>query len=48
MKVRFNVFFIDEYIPTLDHCGTFTVPTPYGIGDFYTASRRAIRKEELY
>ena len=34
----FNAYFIDEYEPTLDHCGLFTIPaTPYGIGDFYTA-----------
>jgi gliding motility-associated-like protein len=34
----FNAYFIDEYIPTLDHCGVFTVPSvPYNIGDFYTA-----------
>lgn len=33
----FNAYFIDEYIPTLDHCGVFTVPSvPYNIGDFYT------------
>ena len=34
----FNVTLIDEYIPDLDHCGTFTVPfPPAGIGNFYTA-----------
>ena len=33
----FNAYFIDEYIPNLDHCGVFTVPSvPYNIGDFYT------------
>ncbi|MQP52658.1 MULTISPECIES: choice-of-anchor L domain-containing protein [unclassified Flavobacterium] len=34
----FNAYFIDEYVPLLDHCGVFTVPSvPYNIGDFYTA-----------
>ncbi|MFN7045353.1 MAG: choice-of-anchor L domain-containing protein [Flavobacterium sp.] len=33
----FNVTLIEDYIPQLDHCGTFTVPTPpENIGNFYT------------
>nr|WP_294933711.1 T9SS type B sorting domain-containing protein [uncultured Flavobacterium sp.] len=35
----FNAYFIDEYIPPLDNCGTFIVPeTPFNIGAFYTAA----------
>ena len=34
----FNLTLIDEYVPQLDHCGVFTIPTPpENIGDFYTA-----------
>ncbi|KGO81073.1 gliding motility-associated-like protein [Flavobacterium cauense R2A-7] len=33
----FTATFIDEYIPVLDHCGTFTVPQPpFNVGAFYT------------
>jgi gliding motility-associated-like protein len=33
----FNLTLIDEYIPQLDHCGRFIVPTPpENIGNFYT------------
>ncbi|WP_133256575.1 T9SS type B sorting domain-containing protein [Flavobacterium tibetense] len=33
----FNLTLIDEYIPQLDHCGRFVVPTPpENIGNFYT------------
>lgn len=33
----FNAYFIDEFIPILDHCGRFIVPSPpQGIGNFYT------------
>ncbi|WP_395655236.1 choice-of-anchor L domain-containing protein [Flavobacterium sp.] len=33
----FNAYFIDEYEPNLDHCGTFRVPSsPFNIGNFYT------------
>ena len=33
----FELYFVDEYVPTLDNCGSFTVPDPpYGIGAFYT------------
>lgn len=33
----FNLTLIDEYIPQLDHCGRFVVPSPpQGIGNFYT------------
>ena len=35
----FTAYFIDEYVPQLDNCGSFTVPaTPFGIGAFYTAA----------
>ncbi|HSD15513.1 MAG TPA: choice-of-anchor L domain-containing protein [Flavobacterium sp.] len=35
---NFNVYLMDEYVPTLDNCGSFTVPAPpYNIGAFYTA-----------
>lgn len=35
----FTAYFIDEYEPTLDNCGSFTVPNPpYNIGGFYTAA----------
>ena len=35
----FSAYFIDEYEPVLDNCGSFTIPaTPYGIGAFYTAA----------
>ena len=35
----FSAYFIDEYAPILDNCGSFTVPaTPFGIGAFYTAA----------
>lgn len=35
----FNAYFIDEYEPILDNCGSFTVPAaPFGIGAFYTAA----------
>lgn len=35
----FSAYFIDEYSPILDNCGSFTVPaTPFGIGAFYTAA----------
>ena len=35
----FTAYFIDEYEPTLDNCGSFTVPNPpYNIGAFYTAA----------
>jgi gliding motility-associated-like protein len=34
----FTAYFVDEYEPILDNCGSFTIPvTPYGIGAFYTA-----------
>jgi gliding motility-associated-like protein len=37
-QTTFNAFFIDEYVPQLNHCGTFVVPTPpFNIGAFYTA-----------
>jgi len=33
----FNLILIDEYVPQLDHCGRFVVPTPpENIGNFYT------------
>lgn len=33
----FTINFIEDYQPTLNHCGIFRVPnTPYGIGNFYT------------
>ena len=33
----FNLTLIDEYVPQLDHCGRFLVPTPpANIGNFYT------------
>ncbi|WP_288979970.1 T9SS type B sorting domain-containing protein [uncultured Flavobacterium sp.] len=33
----FNLTLIDEYVPRLDHCGRFVVPSPpQGIGNFYT------------
>lgn len=33
----FNLTLIDEYVPQLDHCGRFIVPTPpENIGNFYT------------
>ena len=36
-ETSFTITFIDEYVPQLDHCGTFTVPSPpNGIGAFYT------------
>lgn len=35
----FNATFIDEFIPVLDNCGSFTVPIPpENIGAFYTAA----------
>lgn len=35
----FSVTFIDEFSPSLDNCGSFTVPIPpNNIGAFYTAS----------
>lgn len=35
----FNAYFIDEYAPTLDNCGSYTIPAaPFGIGAFYTAA----------
>ncbi len=35
---QFYAHFVDEYEPTLDNCGSFTVPQPdYNIGAFYTA-----------
>ncbi|MFD2908374.1 choice-of-anchor L domain-containing protein [Flavobacterium ardleyense] len=37
-ETSFNLYFIDEYVAVLDHCGLFTVPRPpYDIGAFYTA-----------
>ena len=34
----FLAYFVDEYKPLLDNCGSFTIPsTPYNIGAFYTA-----------
>lgn len=34
----FNAYFIDEYVPPLDNCGSFSVPNPpFNIGAFYTA-----------
>jgi gliding motility-associated-like protein len=34
----FEVFFIDEYVPPLTACGTYTVAAaPYNVGAFYTA-----------
>lgn len=34
----FSAYFVDEYAPILDNCGSFIVPAiPYGIGAFYTA-----------
>ena len=33
----FLLYFVDEYVPTIDNCGEFIVPdAPYGIGSFYT------------
>lgn len=33
----FQLYFVDEYTPTLDNCGEFIIPDPpYGIGAFYT------------
>lgn len=35
---QFDAYFVNEYEPPYDHCGTFTVPDPpYNIGAFYTA-----------
>ena len=35
----FLVYFIDEYVPILDNCGSFTIPpTPFNVGAFYTAA----------
>ena len=35
----FTTYFIDEYAPVLDNCGSFTVPAPpYNIGAFYSAA----------
>lgn len=35
----FTAFFIDEYVPQLDNCGSFSIPaSPYNIGAFYTAA----------
>lgn len=35
----FTAYFIDEYVPILDNCGSFTIPpTPFNIGAFYTAA----------
>lgn len=35
----FTAYFIDEYEPVLDNCGSFTIPsTPFNIGAFYTAA----------
>jgi gliding motility-associated-like protein len=34
---NFELYFVDEYVPILDNCGQFIVPSPpYGIGEFYT------------
>lgn len=34
----FTVYFVDEFVPSLDNCGSFIVPEPpFDIGDFYTA-----------
>jgi gliding motility-associated-like protein len=34
----FELYFVDEYVPTLDNCGQFIVPDPpYNIGAFYNA-----------
>ncbi|MEZ4854266.1 choice-of-anchor L domain-containing protein [Flavobacterium sp.] len=36
-QTSFTITFIDEYTPTLDNCGSFTVPLPpEGIGAFYS------------
>lgn len=36
-ETSYNLTFIDEFTPVLDHCGSFTVPTPpESIGNFYT------------
>lgn len=33
----FELYFVDEYVPSLDNCGEFTIPTtPFSIGGFYT------------
>jgi len=35
----FSITLIDEYIPLLDHCGSFSIPPPpENIGAFYTAA----------
>lgn len=35
----FIAYFIDDYEPAYDNCGSFTIPVPpYGIGAFYTAA----------
>ncbi|WP_442787355.1 choice-of-anchor L domain-containing protein [Flavobacterium suncheonense] len=37
-QTSFQAYFVEEYEPQYDHCGTFTVPfPPYDIGAFYTA-----------
>lgn len=37
-QTSFEAYFIEEYEPQYDHCGTFTIPAPpYDIGAFYTA-----------
>ncbi|WP_313806641.1 choice-of-anchor L domain-containing protein [Flavobacterium sp.] len=38
-QTSFEAYFIEEYEPSFDHCGTFSIPAPpYGIGAFYTAA----------
>lgn len=35
----FTAFFVEEYVPNLNNCGSFVVPNPpYNIGAFYTAA----------
>ncbi len=37
-QTSFEAYFIEEYEPQYDHCGTFAIPAaPYDIGAFYTA-----------
>jgi len=33
----FELYFVDEYVPSLDNCRDFTIPTtPFSVGAFYT------------
>ncbi|WP_396153732.1 choice-of-anchor L domain-containing protein [Flavobacterium sp.] len=37
-ETSFLAYFVDEYRPQLDNCGSFVIPSPpYNIGAFYTA-----------